>query len=715
MEKTLYSPLWYRVAGLKPRLKSHAEIHRHHYRGELWYVLQDHATGRFQRFTPAAYLLIGLMDGKRTVQQIWNSACLRLGDDAPTQEEVIRLLTQLHAADALQGDVLPDPGEVQKRFKKQRFMKRMQNVRSPLFMRMSLFDPERFLTRYEPVLRPFFSWPGLVLWLAVVIPAVFQVAVHWPDLTRNLTDRVLAPSNLLVLWLTFPILKALHEFGHAFAVKIKGGEVHDMGIMLLVFTPIPYVDASAASALRRKWDRFVVGAAGLLVELFFAGVAMFVWLNAEPGPLRAVAFNTMLIAGISSLLFNGNPLLRYDAYYILTDLIEIPNLGTRGNRYIGYLIQRYLFGMKHLEAPVATRGEKTWFIVYSLAAFLYRIVIYFSIVLFVASRFFIIGMMFAAWAVINMFIFPVGKMLHFLLASPKLIRNRFRAVMVSTAVIGGLVLFVTLYPMPLSTVAEGVIWIPDDAVVRAGSEGFVEEILVLPGNRIAAGTPLIACSDPFLPARIRVLESRLKELEALYDTQRRTDRVASEITRDDIEQASAELEDAQQRNKELTILSGNKGFFVLPEYKDMPGRFVSRGEPLGYILQDDTRTVRTVVTQADIDLVRYETVRVDVRHSGDLSEIIPAMIEREVPAATHKLPSPVLSREGGGDIALDPNESGKMKTFQKIFLFDVELLDEVPVTRVGSRVYVRFGHGNEPLVKRWYRMARRLFLKRFSA
>lgn len=715
MEKTLYSPLWYRVAGLKPRLKSHAEIHRHHYRGELWYVLQDHATGRFQRFTPAAYLLIGLMDGKRTVQQIWNSACLRLGDDAPTQEEVIRLLTQLHAADALQGDVLPDPGEVQKRFKKQRFMKRMQNVRSPLFMRMSLFDPERFLTRYEPVLRPFFSWPGLVLWLAVVIPAVFQVAVHWPDLTRNLTDRVLAPSNLLVLWLTFPILKALHEFGHAFAVKIKGGEVHDMGIMLLVFTPIPYVDASAASALRRKWDRFVVGAAGLLVELFFAGVAMFVWLNAEPGPLRAVAFNTMLIAGISSLLFNGNPLLRYDAYYILTDLIEIPNLGTRGNRYIGYLIQRYLFGMKHLEAPVATRGEKTWFIVYSLAAFLYRIVIYFSIVLFVASRFFIIGMMFAAWAVINMFIFPVGKMLHFLLASPKLIRNRFRAVMVSTAVIGGLVLFVTLYPMPLSTVAQGVIWIPDDAVVRAGSEGFVEEILVLPGNRIAAGTPLIACSDPFLPARIRVLESRLKELEALYDTQRRTDRVASEITRDDIEQASAELEDAQQRNKELTILSGNKGFFVLPEYKDMPGRFVSRGEPLGYILQDDTRTVRTVVTQADIDLVRYETVRVDVRHSGDLSEIIPAMIEREVPAATHKLPSPVLSREGGGDIALDPNESGKMKTFQKIFLFDVELLDEVPVTRVGSRVYVRFGHGNEPLVKRWYRMARRLFLKRFSA
>ena len=116
---------------------------------------------------------------------------------------------------------------------------------------------------------------------------------------------------------------AIHEFGHAFAVKTKGGEVHDMGIMLLVFTPIPYVDASAASAFRKKRERILVGAAGLLVEFFFAALAFYVWLNVQPGPLRAVAYNVMLIAGVSSVLFNGNPLLRYDAYYILVDLLEI--------------------------------------------------------------------------------------------------------------------------------------------------------------------------------------------------------------------------------------------------------------------------------------------------------------------------------------------------------------------------------------------------------
>ncbi|UCD79016.1 MAG: peptidase M50, partial [Desulfobacterales bacterium] len=322
MSQSLYSPSWYRVAGLKPRLRSHVEIHRHHYRGELWYVMQDHSSGRFQRFTPAAYQLIGLMDGQRSVQQIWEASRARLGEDAPTQEEVIRLLSQLHAVDALQGDVQPDPGELAKRSEKRRFGWWKQTLRSPLFMRFPVLDPERFLMRFRWLARPILSWPGLILWLAVVIPALVQVGVHWTELTENIADRVLAPQNLLILWLTFPFLKAFHEFGHAFAVKIRGGEVHEMGIMLLVFTPIPYVDASAASAFRKKRERILVGAAGMLIEFFFAALAVFVWVNAQPGPLRAVAFNVMLIAGVSSVLFNGNPLLRYDAYYILVDILE---------------------------------------------------------------------------------------------------------------------------------------------------------------------------------------------------------------------------------------------------------------------------------------------------------------------------------------------------------------------------------------------------------
>ena len=116
MSEALFSPSWYRVATLQSRLRSHAQIHRHRYRGQRWYVLQDHASQRLHRFSPAVYSLIGLMNGRRTVQEIWELASARLGDDAPTQDEVMQLLTQLHAADVLQSNVSPDTTELLLRY-----------------------------------------------------------------------------------------------------------------------------------------------------------------------------------------------------------------------------------------------------------------------------------------------------------------------------------------------------------------------------------------------------------------------------------------------------------------------------------------------------------------------------------------------------------------------------------------------------------------------
>jgi putative peptide zinc metalloprotease protein len=714
MADSFFSPSWYRVAGLKPRLRSHVEIHRHHYRGELWYVLQDHSSGRFQRFTPAANLIIGLMDGRRTVQEIWDASRARLGEDVPTQEEVIRLLSQLHSADLLQSDVMPDTSELVKRYEKRRQAKRFQNLRSPLFVRFHILDPERFLNRFQWLARPFFSWFGAVVWLATVGFAVFLAALHWPELTENITDRILAPSNLAILWLTFPFLKAFHEFGHGFAVKTKGGEVHDMGIMLLVFTPIPYVDASASSAFREKKERVVVGAAGMAVELFLAAIAMMVWVSAEPGPVRAVAYNVIFIAGVSSILFNGNPLLRYDAYYILSDLIEIPNLGTRGTRYVIYLLQRYLLGIRDAEEPMASRGEKVWFIVYSVAAFCYRMFIYAAIVLFVATKFFFIGVMFACWALITMFVWPAVKIVRFLSSSPKVRRRRFRAVAATVTVTAGLAALVTMVPVPLSTMTEGVVWAPDDAFVRAGVDGFVERLVVPPGSRVKPGQPLVECSDPLLPPKIRVLESQIQELEALYDAEMVSDRVKADRTRKEIEHVRGRLEDAFERAAELTVRSPCAGVFVVPIPQDLPGSFLRRGELLGYLLGRGCMSVRVVVDQADADLVRGNTRAVHVRFPEEPGRSIPAVVTREVPAATDQMPGRALTSEGGGRIAVDPRDDLGIKSFQKVFLFDIELPEQAGYYNVGGKVHARFDHGKEPVVWRWYREIRRLFLRRFN-
>ena len=330
----LHSPSWYRIAELRPRLRSHVRIHRHHYRGELWYVLEDRVSRKMHRVNPAGHYVIGLMNGYRSVNEIWESAVSKFGDDAPTQEEVIRLLGQLHSAEILQSEVTPDIAELLRRSRKGRRKTWVQNLLSPMAIRIPLFDPDRWLERWMPWFRPLFGVTGAVVWCVVVGMAAFSAAAHWPELTQDLSDRVLAPQNLVLLWLTFPVIKLFHEFGHACATKAWGGEVHEMGLMLLVLMPVPYVDASAATAFRETHRRAIVGAAGMIVEVFIASLALFLWLEVEPGITRAVLYNIMLIAGVSTVMFNGNPLLRYDGYYILSDVTQIPNLRARAQQYL---------------------------------------------------------------------------------------------------------------------------------------------------------------------------------------------------------------------------------------------------------------------------------------------------------------------------------------------------------------------------------------------
>lgn len=714
MKSALFSSSWYRVNTLRPRLRAHVDIHRHIYRGQVWFVLQDHASGKFQRFTPAAHLLIGLMDGERTVEEIWQAGRSRLGEEAPTQDELISLLGRLHAIDVLQSDVPPDTLELLKRFEKKQTTKWKQNIANPLSMRFPIFDPESFLKRFQGAAKPLFGWFGAMVWLVVMLIGVILAGFHWPELTEGVTDRILAPGNLVLLWIIYPFLKVLHEFGHAFAIKVLGGEVHEMGIIFLVLTPFPYVDASSTLAFQNKWQRILVGAVGVGVELFIAAIALIVWAAAEAGTVRALMYNIIFIAGISSLFFNGNPLLRYDAYYVLSDLLEIPNLGPRANQYIMYIIRRYLFGIRDVEPPLASNGERFWFVAYAVLSFIYRIIIYVAIVQFVAGKFMIVGLLLALWAAVTMLGMPAIKGVRFLLSSPRLGRRRKRATAISASILAFAASIVIFVPVPLATVAEGVLWFPEEMNVRSRTEGFVDQVAGIPGTAVKAGELLIQCSDPLLPARIRVLEAQLKELEVQFDMKERTSRVQAQVTMDDIQQVKQQLDFARVKAKELTIYSRADGVFYVPTPQDLPGRFLKRGAVAGHVLNAAGITARVVVYQSNVDLVRNRTMGVKIRLPERITRTMPASLIREVPAGTDRLPATVLGQAGGGEVAIDPRDQKGVKTVQRIFLFDIRLPEQLYLFTVGGRVHVRFDHGYEPLAWRWYRTIRQLFLKRFN-
>jgi putative peptide zinc metalloprotease protein len=714
LAESLFSPSWYRVSKLKPRLRGHTRVYRHEYRGELWYVLQDHSKGRYYRFTPATYQVIGQMNGERTIQDLWDTASDHLGDDGPTQGEVIRLIGQLHSSDVLICDVPPDTAELLRRSEKIERAKWKQRLRSPLAMRFPLIDPERFLERTIGLVRPWFSIFGALLWLAIVGSAIVQASLHWPELTEGFIDRVLSAQNLLALYCVYPLVKAFHELGHGYAVKAWGGEVHEMGIMLLVFMPVPYVDASAASEFRSRHRRVLVDSAGILVEVLLASLALFLWLNLEPGTPRSLAYNVMLIGGISTVFFNGNPLLRYDGYYILSDLIDIPNLGQRGMNYLSYLFKRYAFRVKDAVPPYTGPGERFWFVFYSVTAFIYRMFIYVSIVLFIAGKFFFFGVLLAIWAAFNMVVNPIFKALKFLVSSPVLREKRPRAIGLSSAVLLVVILLLFVLPVPHRTITEGVIWVPEDAMVRIAVDGFVNTVVAEPNAWVERGELLIECEDPLLDTRVAVKRARLEELTSRYDAAIAIDQVQAQIIQRELETVRADMERAEERLDELSIRSPAAGRFILPIPQDLPGRYFRQGDLIAFVADVKQPTVRVVVPQSDVNLVRHQTRGIEVRLSEQLERIIPATLKREVPEAAERLPSTILGSIGGGVVAIDPTEESGTKTFEKLFQFDIELTESLDQIFIGGRVHVRFDHGPEPLAFRWYRAIRQTFLRRFN-
>jgi putative peptide zinc metalloprotease protein len=710
----MYSQHWYRVADIKPRLRGHISLHRHYYRGKRCYLLQDEASGALHRFGPEVYEMIGQMDGVRTVNEIWEETLDRLGDDAPGQDETMQLLGQLHAADILQCDLTPDALEVfQRNIHKQRqdWKQRMLN---PMSLRLPLWDPDRFLIRWLPVARPVFSWAGLAVWLLMVATGLVLAGLHWESITADIVDRVLNPWNLVIMFFTYPCIKLLHEFGHAFATRLWGGEVHEMGIMFLVLMPIPYVDATASAGFPEKRRRLAVSAAGMMVELFFAALALMLWINIETGLVSAIAYNVMLIGSISTLFFNGNPLLRFDGYYMLADAIEIPNLAMRSKRYLSYLLLRYLYGMQDVASPVSARGEAAWFAGYGIASFVYRMIISFTIILYLAGKFFFIGVLLAIWAIVLQIIIPIVRHIGFLFRDGRLQYQRVRAL----GVAGGGVLLLAcglfLIPAPLWTMAEGVVWLPEQSRVRAGGDCFVKAMLAAPDAQVTPGQPLMKCEDPLLEARAAVLEANLQELQAEHALAQSDKPVEAESIKQDMAAVSEELADARRQLDELVLRSPSAGQLVIPDFAHLEGRFVHRGDTLAYILTDAVKHVRVVVKQADIGLLRQHIEGVEVRVAGQIGRTLQARVNNEVPAASDRLPSPALGTRGGGLIAVDPADESGMQALASLFQFELELQEDLPTQLYGQRVHVRFELGNEPLAMQWQRALRQLFMRRFG-
>ena len=710
MDNSAAHPLWPRVADLRPSLLTHVSVQRQEVRGERWYLLSNDTAGVHHRVNDAAYQFIGRCDGHRTVLEIWNALTQLQGDAGLTQHEVIQIMSQLEQRDLLQCD---HGADIEALFSKRgpRARRNRYNL-NPFVFRLALGDPSPWLTRLDAVAHALFRPAVLWIWLIAMVIAALATGANWSVLYANGQQHLLSPRYLALAWVLFPLIKALHELGHALAVRRWGGQVHEFGVGLFLLVPAPYVDASAASGFVGRSERVVVSAAGIMVELALAAMALALWLATQPGWVHDVAFAVLFITTVSTLVFNGNPLLRYDGYYLLCDALDLPNLASRSGAYWGHLLRRILFRAPSV-APAMAPGEHKWLLAYAPLSYAYRLLLMVSLTLYAGSYWLVLGLLALAYMVVAMLLRPLGNWVRYTLASAGVEqeRSRLRKAMAIAACVVGLALFAV--PLPLHTVAPAVVWLPEQAQVRPQVEGFVRTLAVRDGETVAAGQLLAMLDNPDLHTERERIASRLQALQADRFQLLLRDPTGAQNLAKEIDHVEAELKRADERVTQLEVRAGIAGTLSLPRYADLPGHFVKRGAPIGYVLQGAEMRVRAGVEQDRAYLVRHRTQGVEVRLADAMNTRVAARLATEVPAATRQLPSSALGERGGGPFAVDAADAEGLRSIEPVFWYDVFLNNRM-LERVGGRAWVRFDHGYEPLAFQIYRRASQLFLKQFD-
>ncbi len=708
---SLYSAQWYRVARVRPLLSPQVRVQRQHWRDQRWYVLSDEASGRHHRINEAAYQFVGRCDGERSVHEVWAALMDLAPEQAPTQDEILQLLAQLGELELVQTD-LPGDTDTLARRQAERRAARKRAMLNPFSFRLPLFDPHALLKRHDHLAKALFSPLAAALWLLGVAGAALLAALEAPALASHTAQAFSGTRSLLLVWLCYPLLKTVHEAAHALAVQRYGGEVHEAGVGLMFLVPAPYVDASAASAMTQRVNRAVVGAAGVAAELAVAAAGLMLWWLTQPGWVHDAGFVLAAIGLGSTLLFNGNPLLRFDAYYVLCDLFELPNLASRSAGWWSALLGRRLLGAR-TEVPAHARSERKWLIAYAPLSLLWRVGLSVAVVLWLGGQWLLAGLAALAYVLFTVLLKPVSSWARQALdaAQPGREQARVRARLGATLAV--LVLGLFVLPVPFSTVAPAVVWLPDKALARPEVEGFVAELPLADGAQVKVGDVLVRLVNPELVSARKQLASRLEGLKVEHYQVLMRDPNAAQNLALDIERSLAELARAEQRLAHLEVRAQTQGTLVMPRQADWLGAFVRQGATLGHVLAAEDLRVRAAVAQADAHLIRQRVQGAQVRLADAPAFSHAATLTSDTPAATRQLPSAALADVGGGPYASDPAEKNGTQSLEPVFLFDLNIGAQAAL-HVGARAWVRFEHGHEALAVQGYRRAAQLFLQHFS-
>lgn len=712
-----FSDAWHRVAGLRAVLRPDVRARRQSAHGRRWYVLSTPLSNEFFRVSEDAYAFVSRLSADRTVDEVWRDTLAHDPEVSLGQQEVVQLLGQLNLSNLLQAGSADANASASlfERYRQRRARERRSRLMSVLSIRIPLVDPDRMLNRAQPLIRALFSPVGLVAYL-VLLGLGGKALMDRGDELFHPAAGLLAPDNLMLLYLGFAIAKVVHELGHAAVCKRFGGEVHTIGVMLLLFAPLPYVDASASWGFRRSMPRLLVGAAGVLAELAVAAVAAMVWAYSAPGVSGALAYNVMFAASVSTLVFNLNPLLRFDGYHMLVDLINMPNLFQRSRDQLRYLGQRYLLGIKLL-TPVARSRTESWLLpLYGAASALYSIVLMGTIAFFIAEQYLDLGLLLAVLLVMSVTVVPLIKLLHHLVLSPQLARQRSRAIVSAMVLVLAGFGVLTWLPLPDRIRAAGVVESSVFRQLSSDSAGFLAELLVKPGSRVSAGQALVRLENPDLLLEIRASRMQLQQIQA--QELRAQALLLADLAplRQQRLAAQAALADLERQRDALTVIAPVDGIWSAGDVAQGLGRWFARGAAMGVIVDESRHRFVAILPQVATHVFKGEIELAEVRLGGEDGNNLMLRDVSVMPFEQGVLPSRALGFAGGGDIAVQPGDPSGLMAAEPFFRihasFDAAQAEEVTLAH-GRLGVMRLTLTPKPLLEQWERSLRQLLQRRF--
>lgn len=641
------------VSGSLPlKVRKDIQIEEQVYEGKTYYVAKDPLTLRYYRMKELEYLIFTLLDGTREIKSIQEEIEKRFGGLKVNEGQIREFILMLRNFNFLETYGPHSHDLLYRRRGIKRWARIKQKLINFFFITIPLTDPDRFLNKAYPYLKFFCSKSFFYLWLLFMAIFLVIMVTHLEEFFHQITG-FFNLKNLAMIWVAIMIIKTLHEVGHSLVCKHFGGEVHELGILLIIFTPWMYTNVSDAWIFQTNRQRFLVTVAGIMTELLVAAIASIFWWLTNPGLFNSLCYNIIIVCSIDNLFRNANPLLRYDGYYALSDLVEIPNLRMRALGYLNFLMKKYLLRLPIPDSDPnhETSKRRRWiFLIYGPLSFLYLNFIVLAIAGFVGQRFFIFGLMLAGLIIFRSFILPIQKGLLFAF------RHRSQIGYSRPVLLGGLFVFLTFvfflvfYKVPLRVVSPCSVEPLEYIVVRTEGSGFLKRIFRDQGEKIKQGEVIALLENPELMMQYE----KLRLTHAILKAQKRKAFGIGEFVSYDqidyeIGKVERELAKLEEKIDKLKIVAPQEGLILSPKLIEMKGDFFPEGAffcELGYL---DGVQIRIVISEGDVSEVAVGlpvklkvSAYADRVFYGEVMEISPARIEN--------LENPALSSKFGGSL-----------------------------------------------------------------